>query len=149
MSSYVSAELRRLVRERAHALCEYCLIHEEDTFFGCQVDHVISEKHGGATDGPNLASACTFCNRSKGTDLGSIDSDSGELVRFFNPRADRWSEHFQLDGARIVPRTPIGAVTVRILSLNAAERLQERTALIRLGRYPSAAARKVIEASSA
>jgi hypothetical protein len=25
------------------------LIHEDDTYLGCQVDHVISEKHGGET----------------------------------------------------------------------------------------------------
>ena len=149
MSSYVGVELRRLVRNRAQSLCAYCLIHEDDTFFGCQVDHIISEKHGGATDAPNLASACTFCNRAKGTDLGSIVSGTGELVRFFNPRTDRWSEHFRLDGARILPRTPIGEVTVNILDFNAAERLQERTALIRLGRYPSTAARSVIDDSTA
>ena len=54
MSSYVSAELRRLVAQRAEGLCEYCLIHESDTFFGCQVDHIISEKHGGQTAPENL-----------------------------------------------------------------------------------------------
>jgi hypothetical protein len=48
-TSYISAELRRLVVARAESLCEYCLIHEEDTFFGCEVDHVISEKHGGVS----------------------------------------------------------------------------------------------------
>ena len=74
MSSYVSAELRRHVSERAELICEYCLIHEDDTFFGCQVDHVVSEKHGGETSSENLAYACAFCNRAKGTDLGSIAS---------------------------------------------------------------------------
>lgn len=110
-----------MVRERAQGLCEYRLIHEEDTFFGCQVDHIISEKHGGVTDAPNLASACTFCNRSKRTDLGSIASTGGELVRFYNPRVDRWSEHFRLDGSRIVHRTAIGEVTVRILEFRCRE----------------------------
>jgi hypothetical protein len=49
MTSYVSVDLRRLVQLRASHLCEYCLIHEGDTYFGCQVDHVIAEKHGAAT----------------------------------------------------------------------------------------------------
>ena len=66
MGSYISAELRRAVAERADYLCEYCLIHEEDTVFGCQVDHIISEKHNGETSIDNLAYACTCCNRSKG-----------------------------------------------------------------------------------
>ena len=43
MTSYVSAELRRLVAARANGVCEYCLIHETDTWLGCQIDHVISE----------------------------------------------------------------------------------------------------------
>src|SRR5919199_3730865 len=101
MSSYVSAELRRLVAQRANGLCEYCLIHESDTFLGCQVDHVISEKHGGTTELDNLAYACTFCNRAKGTDVGSIVRSTGIFCRFFNPRLDQWAEHFELDGARI------------------------------------------------
>ena len=42
MTSYVRAELRRLVESRARRLCEYCLIHEDDTYLGCQVDHIIA-----------------------------------------------------------------------------------------------------------
>ena len=49
MTTYVAAELRRLVVSRANCLCEYCLIHEDDAHYGCQVDHVIAEKHGGIT----------------------------------------------------------------------------------------------------
>lgn len=69
MTSYVPAELRRLVEERARNICEYCLIHVDDTFFGCQVDHIIAEKHGGLTVDDNLSLACTFCNRAKGSAL--------------------------------------------------------------------------------
>jgi hypothetical protein len=149
VSSYVSTELRRLVRERANGLCEYCLIHEDDTFYGCQVDHIISEKHGGRTDAENLAYACSFCNRFKGTDLGSIASQTGELTRFYNPRTDQWSEHFRLDGAQIIPRTSIGEVTSKVFGLNAFDRIVERTLLVSVGRYPTAAALLVIRISSA
>jgi hypothetical protein len=82
MSSYVSAALRRLVALRADFLCEYCLVHEDDTVFGCEVDHIISEKHGGATEAENLAYACAFCNRAKGSDIGSIVPGTGDFVRF-------------------------------------------------------------------
>ncbi len=104
--SHVSAELRRQVVARAEGLCEYCLIHEEDTFFGCQVDHIISEKHGGATEAENLAYACLFCNRYKGSDVGSILPHGG-FSRFFHPLTDRWAEHFSLaaDGITIEPQT--------------------------------------------
>ena len=142
MSSYVSAALRRRVAERARYLCEYCLIAEADTFFGCEVDHVISEKHGGDTTFDNLAYACVFCNRHKGSDIGSIDSEQEALTRFYHPRKDRWSGHFALEGAETKPLTPIGTVTVRILQINTAERLLEREALQQAGRYPTPAAQE-------
>jgi len=80
--SSISESLRHLVAARADRLCEYCLIHEDDTFFGCEVDHIVSLKHGGTTDEGNLAFACLPCNRHKGTDIGSIVADSGEFIRF-------------------------------------------------------------------
>ncbi|HSU65729.1 MAG TPA: HNH endonuclease signature motif containing protein [Tepidisphaeraceae bacterium] len=140
MSSYVSQALRQLVAERANHLCEYCLIHEEDTFLGCQIEHVISEKHGGRTVEENLAFACVFCNRFKGSDLGSLHPSTGELVRFFNPRTDRWSEHFRIVGLRIVALTGIGEVTARILEFNHGDRVLEREQLKAAGRFPSPAA---------
>lgn len=129
MTSYISADLRRIVASRAAGLCEYCLIHESDTFLGCEVDHIISEKHGGPTDEGNLAFACVYCNRSKGSDIGSV-TQSGQFCRFFNPRDDSWGDHFELNGVKIVPRTDIGAVTSRILDFNLVERLLERQALV-------------------
>jgi len=93
MTSYVPNRLRRTVSRRARHACEYCLIAESDTIVGCQVDHVVSEKHGGRTEAANLAYACAFCNRYKGSDLASVDNRTGSLVRLFNPRSDRWSDH--------------------------------------------------------
>lgn len=136
MSSYVSAGLRRLVTARAGNKCEYCLIREDDTFFGCEVDHIISVKHGGAATDNNLAYACMVCNRQKGSDLGSILGQTGELVRFFNPRTDQWEDHFELHGALIKPLTDIGEVTAQIFEFNSEERILEREELISLGRYP-------------
>ena len=144
MSSYVSADLRRLVASRAGGLCEYCLIHEDDTYLGCQVDHIISEKHGGPTESENLAYACALCNRAKGSDIGSIVSSTGELTRLFNPRIDHWADHFFLAKTVIQPRSPIGEATVRTLAMNDAARLLEREALRETGRYPSAAASRLL-----
>ncbi len=138
--SYVSAALRRLVISRAARECEYCLLHEDDTFFGCHVDHIISEKHGGQTTAENLALACAFCNLHKGSDLASLTS-AGHLCRLFHPRRDHWNDHFFLDGAFIEPRTDVGQVTANLLKLNAPDRLLERRTLIEAGLYPSRAAR--------
>ena len=141
VSRYINPDLRQLVVERAEYLCEYCLIHEDDTYLGCEIDHIISLKHGGTSDADNLAYACTFCNRHKGSDVGSILSGE-EFMRFYNPRRDRWSEHFQLDGYNIRPLTFIGEATAEILLFNTDERLLERESLIDIGRYPSLAAMK-------
>jgi HNH endonuclease len=140
MNRYVSEALRRRVSTRAEHLCEYCLIDIADTFLGGEVDHIVSVKHGGATEVDNLAYTCQPCNRNKGSDLGSIYRPSGQLVRFFNPRTDRWAEHFVLHDARIYPLPAIGEVTARILDFNSEERLQERHGLIEQGRYPPPAA---------
>ena len=105
MTSYVSAELKRLVESRANHLCEYCLIHSSDTYLSCQVDHIISKKHGGLTEAEILAYACAFCNRAKGSDVGSIVLSTGEFTRFFNPHADHWGNHFSLESALIKAQT--------------------------------------------
>jgi HNH endonuclease len=139
MADAVSAEIRLVVSNRADSLCEYCLIAEEDTFFGCHVDHIVSKKHRGTTTVDNLAYACAFCNRFKGSDIASVN-ETGELVRFFNPRIDRWSDHFRLEEFRIQSLTDIGEVTARILRFNDNERLLEREELNKVSRYPSAAA---------
>ena len=144
MARWISAELRQTTADRAKQLCEYCLIAEADTFYGCEVDHIISLKHGGSSEPNNLAYACALCNRAKGSDVGSI-STSGEFTRFFNPRTDRWVEHFRLEDATIHSLTIVGEVTVRILGFNDSIRLHEREEMIRFGKYPSEAARSLME----
>jgi hypothetical protein len=135
MRSDISEALRRLVAERADHLCEYCLVHEADVYHGCEVDHVVSVKHGGTTVPDNLAYACFHCNRHKGADLGSLSLRTGKLVRFFNPRSDYWPQHFSLIEARIDPVTEIGEVTSRVLEFNHPERLAFRRLLMEVGRY--------------
>ena len=144
MSSYIPAELRRLVRTRARGLCEYCLLHEDNTYLGNAVDHVVSEKHGGQTVEDNLAFSCQPCNRRKGSDVASVVPGSDGVVRFFNPRRDKWSDHFALVGFEIVGITPIGEVTARILDFNSPVRVEERQVLMERGRFPSADAAPII-----
>lgn len=117
MTSYIRADVRREVYERAGGRCEYCLIPERDTFLGCQVDHIVSEKHGGPNDASNLALACAYCNRAKGADVGSLNEGTGEFVRFFNPRIDDWTTHFSLDEDLFAPLSSIGEATIKILRL--------------------------------
>ncbi len=144
--THISAELRRLVKNRAQFLCEYCLIHEDDSALGSQVDHIISEKHGGETSAQNLASTCTYCNLRKGSDIASVIPGTHEVVPFYNPRRDKWRDHFALapDGITITTKTGSGEATSRILGFNDPERLEEREILRDIGRYPTDEALRLI-----
>lgn len=134
--SYVSSGLRRQIHQRAQDRCEYCLLSQGDAFFPHEPDHVTAEKHGGATTIENLALACFDCNRFKGSDIASIDPDTGNLVALFNPRTQNWNEHFSLTGGLSIALTPVGAATVRLLKLNLPARVEAREALARRRRYP-------------
>ncbi len=140
MNSRVNFDLRQIVASRANYVCEYCLIAEADAYFKFQVEHIISRKHGGSSELENLALACVFCNRHKGSDIASLIPETNELIWFYNPRAMRWHEHFRLAGFLIKPLTDIGEATVRILQMNHSDQLLERQVLNRRGRYPSEAA---------
>ena len=134
--TYIAAELRRFVAERANYRCEYCLYPQEASLLAFEVEHIIAEKHGGPTTADNLALACPYCNRFKGSDLGSLDPETRKLTPFYDPRTQRWMDHFALEGAEIVPQTPEGRVTVHILRLNHPDHIAERGRLMQVGRYP-------------
>jgi HNH endonuclease len=134
---YVSAPLRRLVVERAGNRCEYCGIPEAATFAAHELDHIVAQKHGGQTEPGNLALSCALCNKHKGSDLTSVDPETGDIIPLYHPRKDIWSDHFKLDRTRIVPLTPKGRVTTQLLQLNRPERMEERARLIEAGLYAS------------
>jgi hypothetical protein len=133
--TYISAALRREVIERAGYRCEYCRIHRDDHVLPFEIDHIISEKHRGATSLENLCLSCWDCNKAKGSDIASAYPDTGKATFLFHPRHQRWQDHFRLEAARIIPLTPEGRVTEFLLGLNSDERLHERETLIMLGRY--------------
>ncbi|MFM7406688.1 MAG: HNH endonuclease [Cuspidothrix sp.] len=126
--SYIPNSVRKMVFERSQGCCEYCLIPEKLVLANHQIDHVIAEKHGGATVLENLALSCSLCNQAKGSDIASIDPDSGDTVRLYNPRKDIWQEHFILNSqsGMIEPLTAIGRVTVQLLRMNRVEYLPVR-----------------------
>jgi len=129
----VSSALRSEVRARGGYRCEYCLTPELVSLIEHEIDHIIATKHGGQTHSANLALCCALCNKHKGTDIASIDPDTGELVRLYNPRLDHWSDHFELEGLQLIGRTAIGRVTSRLLQWNRSERLKERNLMIQAG----------------
>jgi len=136
MSQYISEAVRRLVAERADHRCEYCRLSAIDSFFAFHIDHIISLKHGGTTNAHNLAYACQICNLSKGTDIYTFLNDPSLPVRFFNPRTDTWTEHFEADVSGVViAKTLIGAATLKIFDLNHPESIIERREMIQFGMF--------------
>jgi hypothetical protein len=137
MVSNVGERLRRQVAERAYHVCEYCLIHEDDTFWGCEIDHIISRKHGGISESDNLAWACGCCNNTKGSDLGTLVGEPPKLTPIFHPRRERWRDRLLLNGVRIDGADLCGEATVKLLALNHENRVRERDALAQTGRCPT------------
>ena len=126
----IDAATRRRVRSRAENRCEYCgLPQEADRFFRFHIEHIVPKQHDGTDDLWNLALACHHCNLHKGPNLAGIDPYTGQMVPLFNPRAQRWDDHFEIQGTWIAGRTPIGRATVRVLSMNADEQRELRARL--------------------
>lgn len=116
----VSTSTRRVVRERAHLLCEYCHANERWQFVRFTIDHVLPQSAGGSDDADNLALACRNCNERRGNRLQGRDPTTGAVVPIFNPRRERWTDHFAWDAERIriVGTTPTGRATVEMLDMN-------------------------------
>jgi len=126
----VNQDLVRRVWERAHGRCEYSSYP-----LPFHVDHIIARQHGGLTALENLALACLHCNRHKGPNIAGRDPATGELVRLFHPRQDRWREHLEWVGAELVGTTAIGRITIHVLAVNAADFLAVRVALMEEGAF--------------
>ena len=61
--------------------------------------------------------------------LTGINPQTGALVALFHPRRDVWGTHLALHEALILGLTATGRTTVRVLNMNAADRVQLRTTL--------------------
>ncbi len=136
MASDISQSLRDFVKQRANDRCEYCLIPDVAALHPHEIEQILPRKHSGESISENLAWGCWRCNRHKGTDFGSIDSETGSVTLFFNPRTQIWIEHFSLDGTTIRPLTAEARVTLRIFRLNDAQRIEEQRELTEANLYP-------------
>ena len=136
MSRSFSNKIKLQVAQRAQFRCEYCLLSEAISFYSFHIDHIRSLKHGGTSLLQNLAYCCPDCNHFKGSDVGSFSDFEDQLVRFFNPRKDKWEEHFELDNGSIFGKTPIGIATERIFKFNNTDRIIFRRQLTVLSQYP-------------
>ena len=124
----VSPAGRTFTHAPAIGLCEYCGLPEPLAFVEHQIDHIIAIMHGGSSEPDNLALSCTLCNRYKGSDIASIDPETGGIEPLYNPRKQAWNRHFRfVSGGQIIGISRAGRATVRLLQLNRPDRLRERS----------------------
>lgn len=138
MPSNLPETVRELVRQRARSLCEYCHTDETWQYVPFTIDHVQPIQLNGTDDPDNLALACFHCNRQKGKRVSAIDPKTGVEVSLFNPRQQKWSDHFiwTPDKLLIIGLTPSGRATVDALGLNRERVLHLRAADLAVERHP-------------
>ena len=134
----VSAARRNAVVERAGGCCEYCRSQERFSADSFSVEHVVPRAAGGVGDPSNLALSCQGCNNRKYTSTEGVDLVTGDTVRLFHPRRDRWADHFAWNGdfTELVALTSIGRATAEKLQLNRPGVVNLRRVLRELGEHP-------------
>jgi hypothetical protein len=123
-------------RDRAHDCCEYCRMPQAFDDLPFQPDHIIARVHGGTDAYGNRAWACVPCNLHKGTNLSGVDSQTGKIVRLFDPRRQSWTRHFRWNGAVLEGKTQCGRATLWTLRINMPIRIALRQSLIDIGEFP-------------
>ena len=127
--------LRDAVVRRAGNRCEYCQLPAQLQVGGFEVDHILPRSRGGQTDCAHLALACPHCNARKWAHIDGEDPESGQWVSLFNPRTQRWEEHFQWSAQRsfeIVGISVHGRATIARLQMNHADLVSIRRLLAEL-----------------
>jgi hypothetical protein len=92
------------------------------------VEHIIPTASGGSDELSNLAWACPSCNLKKSNRTTALDPETEQTVSLFNPRTDRWEDHFAWLGHIVVGRTPVGRALVTAFALNHPRRVLIRQA---------------------
>ena len=137
--AYVTPSLRHQITERAGGRCEYCLTAQA-VVVEMEIDHVVPESAGGATQVDNLCLTCVGCNGFKLAFQVGTDPETGHEVPLFNPRIERWAEHFawNIDGTLLIGRTPTGRATVERLRMNRPRMVEARSLWVQAGWHPPA-----------
>ncbi len=128
--------LRQLVIERSGNRCEYCRLSQIGQAATFHIDHVIPVKVGGKSVADNLALACVACSLHKAAKQMIRDPETSELVAIFNPRQQRWTDHFRWEDVYVIGLTATGRATIDALNMNRSTILAIRKEEEFLGRHP-------------
>ncbi len=136
--AHISLQLRQRVADTAGHLCGYCQTQEAVIGMPLEIDHIVPEAAGGSSDESNLWLACPRCNQYKGMQTDALDEETGERVSLFDPRRQRWSDHFawRQGGLYMAGLTATGRATVKALQVNNPFVVRARQVWIAWGWHP-------------
>jgi len=137
--TWIPSALRHQVTQRAQSRCEYCCLDQASQAATFPIDHVIPVILKGPTDFSNLALTCPKCNALKWKHVQALDPETGEMVSLFNPRLDRWTDHFRWmksDATQVEALTSTARATSELLQLNGEFRREIRRWLEVVKRHP-------------
>lgn len=135
---YITVEEQRIIIERAQYRCEYCQSWMNYATQPFVFEHIIPHSRGGDTTKENLALACGGCNGHKYNKTEAPDPLSGRMVPLYNPRQQRWQDHFSWneDFTRVVGLTATGRATIKALRMNRPGVVNMRKLLRTVGKHP-------------
>jgi HNH endonuclease len=138
VSRYISEVIKTRVREAARNRCGYCQSLQKYVLGILEIEHIIPTAAGGSDDEDNLWLSCRLCNGYKGMQTSVVDPVSDKTISLFNPRTQKWSQHFAWseDGIYIFGLTACGRGTVVALQLNNVYALTVRQAWTSVGWHP-------------
>lgn len=136
--SAIPIALRQRIWQQAFGRCGYCLTQEVVSGIPLTIEHILPKAKGGGDEEENLWLSCRLCNEAKGVLTEFGDPETGQITVLFNPRVQRWSEHFAWDqaGTHIIGITAIGRATVAALTLNTELRTLARALWVEAGWHP-------------
>ena len=135
---HLSAQLKQLVIERAHACCEYCASLARYSMSPFAIDHIRPRSRSGKTVQDNLALVCQGCNGAKYNKVTAFDPVTNRAFPLFHPRQQQWREHFAWNQSctPMIGLTPTGRATIVAFQLNRPELINLRSVLYAIGEHP-------------
>jgi hypothetical protein len=120
VSAYISESLKAQIEQADRQRCCYCLTSEANSGIPMTFDHIQPRSKSGITSFENICLACRTCNEYKSDSTEAEDPLTGRVVSLFNPRIQKWSEHFiwSADATRVEGVTAIGRATMVALRMN-------------------------------
>ncbi|NJN55014.1 MAG: HNH endonuclease [Anaerolineae bacterium] len=126
---------KEIVYTRAAGCCEYCQTSEINIGQAMHIEHINPTNDDELN---NLCLSCPNCNLSKAAATTAIDPITNEQFPLFNPRQQKWTEHFQWveNHTQIQGISPIGRATVTRFKMNRPRIILARQRWVQAGLHP-------------